>query len=71
MKTKAIPFSTLLAANIKKILDVFCKQRGIKIRYFIEQAIIEKLEDEMDIEAYELRKNEEEISLEDLLKEIH
>ena len=70
MNVKVLSFSTTISPSIKKVLMLYCKQRGIKIRHFIEQAIIEKLEDEMDVQAYELRKNEENISLEDLLKDI-
>lgn len=37
------------------------------MRYFIEQALLESLEDEMDLEAYHARQNEETIPLETLL----
>jgi hypothetical protein len=70
MNVKTLPLSTNISSQIKKVLDIYCKQHGIKIRYFIEQAIIDKLEDEIDIEAFELRKNEDTISLDELLKNI-
>lgn len=59
--------STVIDSRVKDALVSFCKRRGIKIRYMIEQALIEQLEDEIDVEAYEARKNEETVSLEEVL----
>ncbi len=59
--------STVIDARVKDALVSFCKRRGIKLRYMIERALIEQLEDEIDLEAYEARKNEETVSLEDVL----
>jgi hypothetical protein len=59
--------STVIDSRVKDALVSFCKRRGIKLRYMIEQALIEQLEDEIDLEAYEARKDEETISLEEVL----
>lgn len=59
--------STIIDFDIKEALVTFCKQNGLKLRYFIEQALVEKLEDEIDIRAYNKRKNEETFSLEEVL----
>ena len=59
--------STVIDSRVKDALVSFCKRRGIKLRYMIEQALIEQLEDEIDLEAYEARKNEETVSLEEVL----
>lgn len=59
--------STVIDSRVKEALVSFCKRRGIKLRYMIEQALIEQLEDEIDLEAYEARKNEETVSLEEVL----
>lgn len=59
--------STIIDARVKKALIDFCKKRGIKMRYLIEQALIEQLEDEIDIEAYHSRRGEETFSLEEVL----
>lgn len=40
------------------------------MRHVIEAAIIEKLEDEIDLQAYKSRKEEETISFEEILKKI-
>lgn len=63
--------STIIDARVKDALVSFCKRRGIKIRYLIEQALIEQLEDEMDIEAYHARREEETIPLEHILAELN
>lgn len=60
--------STIIDERVKKAAAEFCKKRGIKLRYFIEQAMIEQLEDEIDLEAYRQRRNEETVPLEEILK---
>lgn len=60
--------STIIDARVKDALVSFCKRRGIKMRYLIEQALVEQLEDEIDLEAYHARRNEETLSLEEVLE---
>ena len=59
--------STVIDARVKDAITLFCKRRGIKLRYMVEKALIEQLEDEIDLEAYHARRNEETVSLEDVL----
>ncbi len=59
--------STIIDAQVKVAVTEFCKRRGVKLRYLVEQALIEQLEDEIDLEAYHQRKNEERIPLEKIL----
>lgn len=59
--------STIIDAQVKDALVSFCKRRGIKLRYLIEQALVEQLEDEIDLEAYHARRNEETVSLDEVL----
>mgnify|MGYP001792358811 FL=1 len=59
--------STVIDVRGKDAITSFCKRRGIKLRYMIEQALIEQLEDEIDLEAYHARRNEETVSLEEVL----
>lgn len=61
-------FSTIIDARVKEAVTEFCKRRGIKLRYLVEQALVEQLEDEIDLEAYRTRRNEETIPLEQILK---
>lgn len=59
--------STIIDTQVKDAVTEFCKRRGVKLRYLVEQALIEQLEDEIDLEDYHQRKNEERIPLEKIL----
>lgn len=59
--------STIIDARVKDAVTEFCKRRGIKMRFLIEQALIEQLEDEVDLEAYQKRRSEETFTLEEVL----
>ncbi len=59
--------STVIDSRVKEAATEFCKRKGIKLRYLIEQALVEQLEDEMDLEEYRARRDEETFSLSDIL----
>ena len=59
--------STIIDARVKDAITAFCKERGIKMRYLIEEALVDRLEDEIDLEAYRARRDEETISLDEVL----
>ena len=63
-------FLQSIDSDLKKALAAFCKKRGLKIQSVVENAIREQLEDEIDLASYDLRKNEEEISLVAVLKKL-
>lgn len=65
---KLTSISTNIDPDLKKALTSYCKKKGLKIQSFIENAILEQLEDLVDIEDYHSRKNEETVSLNELLK---
>lgn len=67
---KQATLSTNIDSELKKALAIFCKKRGLKIQSVVENAIRERLEDELDFASYQGRKNEEEISLASVLKKI-
>lgn len=48
MNEKMSTFSTTLTKETKDLLERYCKARGIRMNHFVEKAIFEKLEDEMD-----------------------
>ena len=64
------PFSTSMDTKIKSALQKYCKQKGFKISTFIEEAVLEKLEDEYDVEIYHKRKNEQRLSMEEVFKSL-
>lgn len=59
--------STVIDARVKRAASEFCKRRGLKLRHLVEQALVEQLEDEIDIEAYAQRRDEPTVSLEEIL----
>ena len=66
--SKQTSLSTSIDSDLKKALTSFCKKRGLKIQSVVETAIREQLEDEIDLDAYRTRKNEDEIPLSQILK---
>ncbi|HSA59336.1 MAG TPA: DUF6290 family protein [bacterium] len=64
---ETVTLSTDIDAQVKKAAVEFCRRRGLKLRHLVEQALIEQIEDEMDLEAYRQRKSEETVPLEDIL----
>lgn len=64
---KTTTLSTVINSDVKKAAAALCKRKGMKLQFLIEQALIEKLEDEIDLEAYQERKAEPTIPLEDIL----
>ncbi len=67
---KQSTLSTNIDSELKNALTLFCKKRGLKIQSVVENAIREQLEDEIDLQSYQERKNEEEISLAQVLKKL-
>jgi len=68
MPIKTTTLSTVISSDIKGAISNYCKRKGIKLRYFIENALVEQLEDEVDVQAYLERKDEERFSFEDVVK---
>ena len=66
MKRTAI-LSTVIDADVKRAATLYCKKNGMKLQFLVEKAIIEQLEDAIDLEAYYARKSEPTTSLEEIL----
>ena len=60
--------STVIDSRVKKAALALCKQKGFKLQYLVEQALIEQLEDAIDLQAFRDRQNEPTVALEDILK---
>ena len=67
---KQSTLSTNIDSELKEALSLFCKKHGLKIQSVVENAIREQLEDEIDFASYQERKNEEEVSLNTVLKKL-
>lgn len=64
---KTATLSTVISSEVKRAAILHCKKRGLKLRYLVEMALIEQLEDEIDLDAYRRRQNEEYYSLDQVL----
>ncbi len=70
MSEQTATLSTVIDARVKDAITSFCKRRGIKLRYLIEQALVEQMEVEIDLDAYHARRSEETIPFEKILAKI-
>jgi hypothetical protein len=59
--------STVIDADVKRAVTLFCKRRGLKLQYLVEKALVEQLEDEIDLDAYTERSEEPTVSLEKVM----
>ena len=64
-KKENVTFSTTLSAQAKESLSKYCKTRGLKINYFLEEIIWDRLEEEMDIELYNKTDLDDVVSMEE------
>lgn len=62
--------ATKIDARVKDALDDFCEERGYKINRFIEDAILDKLEEFEDIADLRKLRNESFRSFNEVLKEL-
>lgn len=62
--------ATKIDEDIKDALDSFCEDRGLKINRFLEDAILDKIEEYEDISDLRKLKREKSRSFDDVLKEL-
>lgn len=62
--------ATKIDENIKAALDSFCEEKGLKINKFIEDAILDKLEEYEDVSDLRKLRNESFKPLDVVLKEL-
>lgn len=65
-----IQFATRVESKIKRAVKKVCKSRGLKINRFIEDALIDKLEELEDIEDLKRIRREPGKPFEEVLKEL-
>jgi hypothetical protein len=68
MSTKQL--ATKIDEKIKDALDSFCEERGLKINRFLEDAILDKLEEYEDVSDLKKLRQDSFKSLEEVLKEL-
>jgi hypothetical protein len=62
--------ATLIDEKVKAALDEFCEQKGLKIGRFVEDAILDKLEEHEDLGDLKALRKEKMRDLDDILKEL-
>lgn len=62
--------ATKIEAKVKDALDDFCEARGLKIGRFVEDAILDKLEEYEDVSDLKKLKSESFRSINDVLKDL-
>ena len=62
--------ATKIDEDIKNALDTFCEEKGLKINRFIEEAILDKLEEYEDTEEIKQIRKEKTRPLEEVIKEL-
>ena len=62
--------ATKIDETIKDALDLFCEDRGLNINRFLEDAILDKIEEYEDVSDIRKLKKEKSRSFEDVLKEL-
>jgi hypothetical protein len=62
--------ATKIDENIKDALDSFCEEKGLKINKFLEDAILDKLEEYEDISDLRKLRKESFRPFEDVMKDL-
>ena len=62
--------ATKIDEKIKDALDSFCEEKGLKINKFLEEAILDKLEEYEDVSDLRKLRKESFRPLEEVLKEL-
>jgi len=62
--------ATKIDENVKDALDSFCEEKGLKINRFIEDAILDKIEEYEDLSDIRKLRNESFRSFDDVLKDL-
>jgi len=62
--------ATKISEHVKKAMEEVCRERGLKMNRFIENAIIDKLEELEDIEDLKHLRKETFRTLSDVIKDL-
>ncbi len=62
--------ATTIDSRVKEAVEEVCQERGLKMNKFIEDALLDKLEELGDIEDLHALRREPSRSLEDIIKDL-
>ena len=66
----SIQLATKIDAKVKKTVEAVCQARGLKMNRFIEDALLDKLEELEDLESLSQLRREPSRPLGEILKEL-
>lgn len=66
----AVQLATSINAKVKRAVETICKDRGLKMNRFIEEALLDKLEELEDVEELATLRREASRPLAVILKEL-
>lgn len=67
---KQVQLATRIDGDIKRAVEAVCESRGLKINRFVEDALLDKLEELEDVEELKRLRNEATRSLADVLADL-
>jgi hypothetical protein len=67
---KPVQLATKIDERVKKSMEKICKRRGLKLNRFIEDAILDKLEELEDLEELKALRREKFRPIEDVLQDL-
>ncbi len=62
--------ATKIDGRVKKTVEIVCRQKGLKMNKFIEEALLDKLEEMEDIEDLHSLRREPSRPLSEILKDL-
>lgn len=68
---KMTTLNARIPVGLKKAVDKYCEDRGLKVQAFVEDLIQERLEDELDLKLIEERRSEPTLSLDQVISTLN
>ncbi|MCB0327103.1 MAG: hypothetical protein KDD52_05745 [Bdellovibrionales bacterium] len=68
--SKLVVLNARIPVGLKKAMNRYCDEKGLKVQAFIENLIQERLEDELDQRIIEKRLTESTVPLAQVIKEL-
>ena len=65
-----VQLATQISKEVKESLEAICEDRGFKIGYFIQEAILDKIEEIEDIENLKIHRMEKTRPLSKVIKDL-
>lgn len=67
---KMTTLNARIPTGLKKAVDKYCSDHGLKLQAFVEDLIQERLEDVQDLKLVEARRDEPSLSLDEVIEHL-